>query len=356
MGNPAVAPGHRRPLDGAVLREILEADDAAVGLHVGGDPPGDAAAVERVGAFRRDRPQRRGVVLVDEPLAGTRHPAVRAGRCAPLPGNARAAPAFAQRRGQRLVEFVAVRGKRNRRRHQLRPAESAGPVAAVQVVEAGDDAGNVGGRRPIVHETAVAEDRRVGQRRVDRRLVLVVDHHRLAHAVQEQQRHAVAADARRVRLDDAERERDGDRGVDDVAALREHAGAGFARQAMAGDDHRVLRADRRPHQRLPRHQVVDDALQFRAGARRGRLRAQLDRAAPPTRSPTAPPGNRGHATAARCDRRPASTAPASGVMALVTPTAPASGGSGAGIVRRVKPAPRSNSGGGSPGWRAGLPL
>ena len=113
-----VAPGHRRPLDHLVLREILEADDAAVGFHVGRDAFGDAAAIERLGAFGRDRPQRRGVVRVREPLAGPRHAAVR--QVDPR----RFRVALEQLRVLRATSRAAPRRVRSRRRRGQWPAPS----------------------------------------------------------------------------------------------------------------------------------------------------------------------------------------------------------------------------------------
>ena len=92
---------------------------------------------------------------------------------------------------------------------------------------------------PSPTQAPVAEDLRVVERRAHRRHVLVFDDDRLGHALEEQNRLAVAADARRVGLDDAERERHGDAGVDDVAALLEHVRAGCRRERMTGDDDRA---------------------------------------------------------------------------------------------------------------------
>ena len=125
----------------------------------------------------------------------------------------------------------------------------------------GHDARDVGRRRTIGDETAVAEDGRVVERGTHRRLVLVVDDHRLRHRPEQDQRHAVAADAGRVGLDDTEREADGDRGVDDVAAAREDRGAGFGGERMTGDDDGARRRTHfRLDERLLRHEVVEDGL------------------------------------------------------------------------------------------------
>jgi hypothetical protein len=98
----------------------------------------------------------------------------------------------------------------------------------IQEIESGDDAGNIGDGRPVVGRPRAGrrEDFRVVRRRVARRHVLVLDNDRLGHSFQEQNRLPVAADARRVRFDNPERERDRDAGIDDVAASLEHRGAG----------------------------------------------------------------------------------------------------------------------------------
>ncbi len=67
---------------------------------------------------------------------------------------------------------------------------------------------------------------------------------------QEQDRLAVAADAGRVRLDDAERERHRNAGIDDVAAAFEDRRAGCRRERMAGRDDGTRRLDHRLDQRL----------------------------------------------------------------------------------------------------------
>ena len=90
-------------------------------------------------------------------------------------------------------------------------------------------------RRSIRRRAAAGrrEDLRVVGRRVTRRHVLVFHDDRLGHAFEEEDGLAVAAEARRIGLDDAERERGGDGRVDHVAAARQHVGACLRRQRMA---------------------------------------------------------------------------------------------------------------------------
>ena len=121
------------------------------------------------------------------------------------------------------------------------------PYLLVQQIEAGDDAGNVGDGRSVRRRAAAGrrEQLRVVRRRAARRHVLVFDDDGLGHALEKQNRLAVAAEARRFRLDDAERERRRDAGIDDVAAAREHVGAGLRRERIAGR-HDAARRSRRP--------------------------------------------------------------------------------------------------------------
>ena len=105
-----------------------------------------------------------------------------------------------------------------------------------------------------------------------RRHVLVFDDDRLGHALEEQNRLAIAADARRIRLDDAERERHGDAGVDDVAAFLEHQRARLRRERVARRDDRARGLDVRLDERLLRDHLVDDVFGGRGvlGLRRER--------------------------------------------------------------------------------------
>src|SRR6185503_6682268 len=64
-------------LDGAILREVGKADDAALLFEVRGDLARDLAAIERLAAVLRDGAQRIRVVLVDETIARMRNLATR---------------------------------------------------------------------------------------------------------------------------------------------------------------------------------------------------------------------------------------------------------------------------------------
>ena len=77
------------PLDGPVLGQVVERDQPVVAAHVRGDATGDLSPVERVRPARRDRPQRRAVVGVDEAVAGRRLTCRRAGRSASPPDTSR---------------------------------------------------------------------------------------------------------------------------------------------------------------------------------------------------------------------------------------------------------------------------
>jgi hypothetical protein len=90
--------------------------------------------------------------------------------------------------------------------------------------------------------------------------VLVFDDDRLGHALEKQDRLAVAADTRRVGLDDTERKRHGNPRIDDVAALRQHQRARRRRQRMPRRDDAARRLERRFDQRLLGHHPIDHVL------------------------------------------------------------------------------------------------
>ena len=137
----AIVAGERPALDGAVLRQIVDRDEAAVLRHVIGDAPRDRPAVEGIGAVFGNRPERRGVVLVDEAIARLRHRAVRQvdarGRAVLL----EEPPALGNRGRQRRVELVAVLGVVDGRRDEVTPRDSLARVVPVEQVEAGHDPG-----------------------------------------------------------------------------------------------------------------------------------------------------------------------------------------------------------------------
>ena len=141
---------------------------------------------------------------------------------------------------------------------------------------------------PVGDEAAVAHDRGVVGRRANRRLILVVDDRRLLHPLEEQHGRAIAADAGRFGLDDAERKRHGDHRIDDVAALLEREPAGLRRQRMTGDDDRALRGHDRLDERLLGDHRVDDVLELRVGLGLSGARLVLRRAAVATRRADAP--------------------------------------------------------------------
>jgi hypothetical protein len=65
----------------------------------------------------------------------------------------------------------------------------------VQVIHAGDDAGDIQRGRAVLDEPAVTEQGGMVERRRRRRLILEVDDDRRLRAGAPHQRHAVAADA-----------------------------------------------------------------------------------------------------------------------------------------------------------------
>ena len=167
-------------------------------------------------------------------------------------------PALGNRRRQRGIELVAVLGILDRRRDELAPRDPLAGVAAIEQVEAGHDARDVRGDRAIA---GAGGEQRVVARGANRHLILVVDRDRLGHALEVEHGHPVAADSGSVRLDDAERERHGDRGVDDVAALFEGERAGARRQRMARHDDGPVGDDEGLDERLLGDHRVDGGLE-----------------------------------------------------------------------------------------------
>jgi hypothetical protein len=84
------------------------------------------------------------------------------------------------------------------------------------MVESGHHARDIRGGRTI--GGALAQERVVA-RRVNRELVLVVDDDRLGHPLHVEDRHAIPANPRGIRFDDAKREGCGNGGIDDVASV-----------------------------------------------------------------------------------------------------------------------------------------
>jgi hypothetical protein len=62
------------------------------------------------------------------------------------------------------------------------------------MVQAGDDAWDVGRDRPIGHDPSVTHELYIVERGVDGRLILEVDDDRFGHAAQEEQGHAIPPD------------------------------------------------------------------------------------------------------------------------------------------------------------------
>ncbi len=302
---------HGRPLDDAVLLEILAREDAAVAGQVVDHPPRQIAAIERAGALRRDDAQRGGEIGVDEPIAGLRQAARRAGT-APARRRSGAAVAWpsATVAGSVPSSTKPVGGVVDRRRDQVGPRDAAAAVVAVQVIHAGDDAGDVEGGRAVIDEPPVAQDRRIVERRRGRRLILEVDDDRRLRSGAPHQRHPVATDARGVGLDHAERERRGDGGVDGVAAGAQGAGAGLGRQRMGRDDDPAAAGDRRPDRRRLGDQRVGDVLERRVVGGRGGARPVTVAQRPPGRRRSRRPDGPGRTARPRPRRRWRGGAPA----------------------------------------------
>ena len=306
----AVGAADGRALDDAVLLEILAREDAAVAGQIVDHPPRQIAAIERARPVHRDEAQRGGQIGVDEPIARLRQ-APAGQEQGPRAGVTRGRGlALGDRRGQRAVEHEARGGVVDRRRDQVGPRDAAAAVVAVQVIHAGDDARDVEGGRAVIDEPPVAQDRRIVERRRGRRLILEVDDDRRLRSGAPHQRHPVAADARGVGLDHAERERRGDGGVDGVAAGAQGAGAGLGRQRMGRDDDPAAAGDRRPDRRRLGDQRVGDVLERRVVGGRGGPGPETVAQRPPGRRRSRRPDWPGRSARPRPRRRWRGGAPA----------------------------------------------
>ena len=187
----AVSAAQRPALYGAILREIVDADQAAVPGHVICDPAGDRAAIESVGAVLGDDLQSRRIVAVDETISGLRYFAVRQVDAGRGPVLLEEPAAFRNRRRQGRIELVAALGIFNRRRDEVAPRNFLARVVAIEEIEARHDSRDIRGRCAIA---GARRQQRIVTRRPDRDLIFVVDGNRLCHALQIEHSHAVAAD------------------------------------------------------------------------------------------------------------------------------------------------------------------
>jgi hypothetical protein len=113
---------HHRP----VVFQILHRDQAAIGRHVGGNPLGNLAAIERIGSLLGDTGETPGQVALHESCAGGGCRAVgiekdtRGCRVARQP-----LPACVQRARHVRIDGDAVARERDGRRHDLGKAHRA---------------------------------------------------------------------------------------------------------------------------------------------------------------------------------------------------------------------------------------
>ena len=160
-----------------------------------------------------------------------------------MPGSSRSPGIRSQPGGEPRRHGKAVAGRGDRRLEQVAPGELA--VFLVGEFQHRQDAGHAdrdaGGDGLAIAErlaVAIEEHRRRGAGR--RRLAAVVDGDGLGRAVVVQQE-AAAADARGVRLDDAQHHLHGDGRIDRGAAAPQHFQTGLDGQRMGRRHHRLRR-------------------------------------------------------------------------------------------------------------------
>src|SRR5687767_7704381 len=124
----AILTDDRLALDGSILREIGVADDAAILFEIRGNLARDLSAVKGFTAVLGNRPQRVGVILVEEALARTRHLAARQIDLRGLGILFEITAADPNARRQRLVEDESFVGKLDGRFDELGPLHLAAAV------------------------------------------------------------------------------------------------------------------------------------------------------------------------------------------------------------------------------------
>ncbi|MCY1071484.1 hypothetical protein OV090_42470 [Nannocystis sp. RBIL2] len=237
-----------RVVDGdLIMIEVGHLHAAAGGLDLGDEGLADRPVVEGVDAVVGEEPQGVGELGLDQQLADRQRFAAGQEQGAGGRVGGQHCLVFDEAGGHEPADDHAVVGQRDRGRDQV--GERAGAELGSRVLGRGQSTRDADGdaesaplgerdRLAVFLEKhlrlgagggalAAVDDR-------DRVVVGVVDHHE-----------AAAADAGEAGLGDAERELDGDRGVDRVAAFGEDLRADPRGLVARRDDHAVLAADDR---------------------------------------------------------------------------------------------------------------
>ena len=241
----AIGVADRLAHDDPVVREVGHREVAGIERMAGDrvdDVLRDRARVERVRALGGDRAQRPRIGRIAQHRADRQHLAVRIEEVRAQP-RLRDVLLGREQRVQPRRQREAVLGQRDRRREERRPLEAT--VPAMHVFEQAHRAGHAD--RPAadhrveeIQRLAVPEEA-VGLRRRGRGLAAVVRDEALRLRVVQQQERA-AADARRLRLREAQHELHRDRRVGGRAALL--AGSRSPRPPHAGWRRRPSSASR----------------------------------------------------------------------------------------------------------------
>ena len=224
-----------------VAGEILCVDEAAVGLHVGGELLRDAALVERGAAFRTDFAQRGRKISLHDPLAHLERP-IAVEPDAPGRGHFPEHLAVAaQRGGQRLRHGEAAFGERRRGRHDV--AQRLGPVRLGGKFEGPDGSGHADRQHALAGKAALSFVEVDGGCHGGE--ASAVDELHFARLGQVDEDEHVAAKTGHLGFDQALGRPRGERGVDGVAAGLQHPHADLGSERVSRRDHAVIGEDGR---------------------------------------------------------------------------------------------------------------
>ncbi len=303
----AVAAAHRPADRGPVGGQIRLRHRAAGLAHRAGDPPGDRAGVERIRAALGDGAQGAGEVRLHEGVAprqgGVAAEEDRPGR-GPAPEQAgRARQGIGEPSGDR----DAGAGEGFGRRDQVGQRQLARSVEAVGLRQpphrAGDADGLAGAPRGVPVRLAAGRQEHAGGRG-RRRGLAIIDRHGLVPVGQMHEHEAAAAEVARLRQSHGQREADGDRGVDRVAAAFQDLDTDPRRLRLLARDHavlgqhrqhpRIVGGDRRRGDRLREDRPAQCEQEGKGGARydrqgRLRLRAPVPAKRRPRKAPCRSP-------------------------------------------------------------------
>ena len=240
----------RVAFDDLIGGEIVRGDPAAAGFEVGRDPQGQLAAVEIIRPVFGKRAQGLGQSAERKIAFGLRRHAARQVKARRLVVAAQIRHRQRHLQHREPAHRQAAVGKSDRRAEQ--PVEAEPPQARRRARETPDGAGH--GDRPVadlvppIGHARKAHDA-LGHGRIEG-IVIAADRRR-QHALKVEDMRALlggdpdhqiarAAEPAHPGLDHAERKGGRDRGVDRIAAFRQHPGPRPRRQDMLGGDHAGL--------------------------------------------------------------------------------------------------------------------